>query len=87
MKVHKNRKSMLVRAGLLFCGALLMALWAEIAVQAQNAPVVKTPAQVAEEEAVRRQEAVKQINTYLISRQSRTAAIGLNTRLSRATRP
>ncbi len=42
-----------------------MALWAEIAVQAQNAPVVKTPAQVAEEEAVRRQEAVKQINTYL----------------------
>ena len=64
MKVHKNRKSMLARAGLLFCGALLMALWAEIAVQAQNAPVVKTPAQVAEEEAVRRQEAVKQINTY-----------------------
>jgi|LSQX01.1.fsa_nt_gb type II secretory pathway component GspD/PulD (secretin)/tetratricopeptide (TPR) repeat protein len=42
-----------------------MALWAEIAVQAQNAPVVKSPAQVAEEEAVRRQEAVKQINTYL----------------------
>lgn len=42
-----------------------MALWAEIAVQAQNAPVVKTPAQIAEEEAVRRQEAVKQINTYL----------------------
>ncbi|MBR5606052.1 MAG: hypothetical protein IKW70_06420 [Verrucomicrobia bacterium] len=55
----------MAKAGLLFCGALLMALWAEIAVQAQNAPVVKTPAQVAEEEAVRRQEAVVQIKTYL----------------------
>lgn len=65
MKVHQNRKNTLARTGILFCGALLMALWAEVALQAQNAPVVKTPAQVAEEEAVRRQEATVQIRSYL----------------------
>ena len=65
MKVQKNRKSKLTKAGVLFCSALLLAAWIELDVQAQNAPVVKTPAQVAEEEAVRRQEAVVQIRTYL----------------------